>query len=62
MSFELEGVADLVGENPFPLIGGQAALYVKARHQAGKVTVHAHAPGLPSTSISLEIAPAQNRQ
>lgn len=55
VTFELEGEADLIGENPFPLIGGQAALYIKARHQPGTVIVRAHAPGLPSTSVSLEI-------
>ena len=60
VTFELEGEADLIGENPFPLIGGQAALFVKARHQAGTVIVRAHAPGLPSASISLEIVPGQN--
>ena len=59
VSFELKGDADLIGENPFPLIGGQAALYVKARHQAGTVIVRAHAAGLPSASVSLEIIPIQ---
>jgi beta-galactosidase len=60
VTFELEGDAELIGENPFPFIGGQAALYVKARHQAGKVTIHAHAPGLSSASISLETVPVKN--
>jgi beta-galactosidase len=59
ITFELEGLAELIGENPFPMIGGQAALFLKARHQAGTVVVRAHAPGLPSASISLEIIPAQ---
>ncbi len=51
----LDGEADLIGENPFPLIGGQAALYIKACHQPGTITVRAHTPGLPSASVSLEI-------
>jgi len=55
VNFELAGPADLIGENPFPLIGGQAALYIKARHQAGTVTVQAYASGLPRPSASLEI-------
>ena len=59
VTFELEGEAELIGENPFPLIGGQAALFVKARHQPGTVVVRACAPELPSASISLEIIPAQ---
>jgi beta-galactosidase len=57
VTFELEGDAELIGENPFPLIGGQAALFVKARHQSGKVFIRAHTPGLPSSSIFLEIIP-----
>lgn len=60
VTFELEGNVELIGDNPFPLIGGQAALFVKARHQAGTVVVHAHAPELPSASVSLEIIPAKN--
>ena len=59
VTFELIGDADLIGENPFPLIGGQAALYVKARHEAGTVIVRAHAAGLPSESVSFEIIPNQ---
>ena len=58
VEFELEGEADLIGDNPFPLIGGQAALYVKARHQAGVVTIRARADELPSASLSIEIVPA----
>jgi beta-galactosidase len=60
VNFELDGPADLIGENPFPLIGGQAALYLKAGHQTGIVTVHAHTPGLPSASLSLEIISSQH--
>jgi beta-galactosidase len=55
VTFELEGDADLIGENPFPLIGGQAALYIKARQQPSTVTVRAHTVGLPSATVSLEI-------
>ena len=57
VSFELEGEADLIGENPFPLIGGQAVLYVKARHKPGQVTIHAHTTGLPHVSTTMELIP-----
>jgi len=53
--FDLDGPADLIGENPFPLMGGQAAVFLKARHQTGTVKVHARANGMPGESISLEI-------
>jgi len=60
VNFELEGPADLIGENPFPLVGGQAALFIKARHQTGTVTVKANAPGLPDAAVSLKIVSPQN--
>lgn len=55
VTFELDGPAELIGENPFPLLGGQAALYVKSRHQLGTVTVRAQVSGLPEAVVSLEI-------
>lgn len=59
VTFELEGEADLIGENPFPLIGGQAALYVKARHRSGTVKIHASAGELPKATATIHIVPAQ---
>jgi beta-galactosidase len=59
VNFELDGPADLIGENPFPLIGGQAALYLKACYQTGTVTIHAQTTGLPSASVSIEIISPQ---
>jgi beta-galactosidase len=43
VEFTVEGEADLFGVNPFPLVGGQAALYLRARHTPGVVNVQAHA-------------------
>ncbi len=50
---EIEGPAALIGENPLPLIGGQAALYVKAGQQGGTIRITACTPGLPSVTITL---------
>ncbi len=55
VTFELYGPATFIGENPFALVGGQAALYIKAGHEAGQVTVRAITPGLPEAEIRLEI-------
>jgi len=60
VEFELNGEADLIGDNPFLLIGGQGALFIKARHQAGTVTVHARVKGLPEVSVSLDMIPVQH--
>lgn len=56
VTFTLEGdAAELIGTNPFPLVGGQAALYLKARHQAGSVTVTASTPGLAPAAVTVSI-------
>lgn len=58
VALEIAGEAELIGENPFPLIGGQGALYVKARRQPGPVTVTARCQGLTAVSTTIEmIAP-----
>jgi len=61
VNFKLEGEADLIGDNPFLLIGGQGAVYLKARHQKGKVTISAAVDGLPGASVSLDIIPAESK-
>ncbi len=55
VSFEIEGPAELIGENPFAIMGGQAALYVKAGHEAGAVTIRATTPRLETAEVSLTI-------
>jgi beta-galactosidase len=55
VSFEIEGPADLIGENPFALMGGQAALYVKARHEPGAVTIRATTPRLETATEMITI-------
>ncbi len=39
IQFDIKGEGDLVGENPFPLIGGQAAVYVRTRTTPGTITL-----------------------
>ncbi|MDX2163510.1 MAG: glycoside hydrolase family 2 TIM barrel-domain containing protein [bacterium] len=41
IQFSIEGEGVLVGENPFPLVGGQAAVYVRAARQPGTIRVTA---------------------
>ncbi|MDX1991532.1 MAG: glycoside hydrolase family 2 TIM barrel-domain containing protein [bacterium] len=53
--FELDGPGELIGENPFPLMGGQAALYVKATHTPGVMTVRASTPRLPSAQVEIVV-------
>ncbi|MBI5669678.1 MAG: glycoside hydrolase family 2 protein [Chloroflexi bacterium] len=55
VTFEIDGPAELIGENPFALMGGQAALYVKARHEAGTVTIRATTPRLVPVTVTIQI-------
>jgi len=51
----LDGNADLIGENPLPLLGGQAACFVRARHEVGEITVSACTDELLPVSMKLQI-------
>ena len=36
IKFELEGPAEIIGDNPFSLIGGTGAIWIRAQEQPGK--------------------------
>jgi beta-galactosidase len=55
VSFEIEGPAQLIGENPFPLVGGQAAVYVRARETPGTVKVRATTPRLNPAEVTITL-------
>ena len=55
VTFDYDGPGNLIGENPFALVGGQAALYVRTIDQAGKLTITAHTRGLNSASVTIQI-------
>lgn len=55
VQFEIEGPAELVGQNPFPLVGGQGAIYVRAGKTAGAVTVRAKADRVPAAEVIIDI-------
>jgi beta-galactosidase len=55
VSFEISGPAQLIGENPFALAGGQAALYIKAGREPGTVTVRATTARLAAAEVRVTI-------
>ncbi|HEY1159380.1 MAG TPA: glycoside hydrolase family 2 TIM barrel-domain containing protein [Terracidiphilus sp.] len=57
--FELTGPAELIGDNPFALIGGTGAVWIRAAEQPGKVRLTAHHPYLGVQHVELEITAAQ---
>jgi beta-galactosidase len=62
IAFMLEGPAELVRDNPFSLIGGTGAVWIRAREQAGTVRLTAKHPRLGSqtTTIELKAAPPES--
>jgi len=59
--FKIDGPAELIGDNPFALIGGTGAVWVRAKEQAGRVSLTATHPRLGSqkVEIALTSAPAE---
>jgi beta-galactosidase len=59
VKFELEGPADLIGDNPFALIGGTGAVWIRAKEQAGTVRLTATHPMLGKQQVEFAISAAQ---
>jgi len=58
IKFDLDGPAEIIGDNPFALIGGTGAIWVRAKEQAGTVTLTATHPQLGKQQLQFEIAAA----
>ena len=58
IKFELEGPAEIIGDNPFALIGGTGAIWIRAKEQPGTVTLKATHPQLGARQLDFEIAAA----
>lgn len=56
--FELNGPAELIGDNPFALIGGTGAIWIRAKEQAGTARLTATHPVLGKQQVEFEIAAA----
>ena len=54
--FELQGPAQLIGDNPFSLIGGTGAVWIRAQEQPGKAVLKAIHPYLGPQQVEIEIA------
>jgi beta-galactosidase len=53
--FTLEGPGELIGDNPFSLIGGTGAVWIRAKEQAGTVLLTAKHPRLGSQAVSFTL-------
>jgi beta-galactosidase len=58
IKFGLQGPAELIGDNPFPLVGGSGAIWIRAKEEAGTVQLTATHPVLGSKKIQIELTAA----
>jgi beta-galactosidase len=58
IQLSLEGPAEIIGDNPFALVGGTGAVWLRAREQAGSVRLTALHPTLGKRQVDFEIAAA----
>jgi beta-galactosidase len=58
IKFELQGPAKLIGDNPFSLIGGTGAVWIRAQENPGKAILKAIHPNLGVQEVEIDIARA----
>ncbi len=56
IKFEIDGPAEIIGDNPFALIGGTGAIWIRAKEQPGKVTLTATHPVLGKQQVVFDFA------
>ncbi|HWC19366.1 MAG TPA: glycoside hydrolase family 2 TIM barrel-domain containing protein [Terriglobales bacterium] len=59
IELSLEGPAEIIGENPFSLVGGCGAVWVRARQEAGTAVLKAKHPVLGTKEVQLQISSAE---
>jgi beta-galactosidase len=57
--FELTGPAQLIGDNPFSLVGGTGAVWIRARQQSGVAVLRAKHPQLGTQELRVNIKTAE---
>jgi beta-galactosidase len=55
IGFELEGPAEIIGDNPFSLIGGTGAVWLRAKQQPGKARITAIHPRLGTQQVEIAL-------
>jgi len=59
VKLELDGPAQLIGDNPFALIGGTGAVWIRTKEEPGKVRLTATHPVLGKQQIEITVGPAE---
>ena len=58
IEMKIEGPAEIVGDNPFGLVGGTGAIWIRAKEEPGTVRLHGKHPVLGEQTIEIEVAAA----
>ena len=58
VQLQLEGPAELIGSNPFALIGGTGAVWIRAKQQPGTVRLTAVHPYLGNKTVEITLTPS----
>jgi beta-galactosidase len=58
VSLEIDGPAELIGENPFAIVGGVGAVWIRARTTPGIIQVQAKHPVLGKKEVTIRSHPA----
>jgi len=55
IKLELDGPAEIIGDNPFALVGGTGAIWIRAGERPGTVTLTATHPRLGTQQVKFEL-------
>jgi beta-galactosidase len=58
IKLEIDGPAEIIGDNPFSLIGGTGAVWIRTTEAAGKVRLTATHPVLGKQQVEVDVTPA----
>src|SRR5262249_36608714 len=58
IQFELTGPGEIIGANPFTLVGGVGAIWIRTKEEAGTVRLTAIHPQLGKQELTIEVAAA----
>ena len=59
ITFDLQGPAEMIGDNPFALVGGTGAVWIRAKEEPGTVRLVAIHPQLGKQQIEVAITPVE---
>ena len=56
IEMKLEGPAEIIGDNPFSLVGGTGAIWIRVKEEPGTVRLHAKHPVLGEQTVEFEVS------